>query len=124
MTDRLHLNSDSPLSKAHIRGRVQYSFQGEEGRGHIPQQRIESADDMAHYGVPAELLEFCDEFFPQRTSADKPKPKLDGNPFAALENADKLSERTVRAAFVCISSFKFHGYVTDSGFLFPDCCRQ
>ena len=108
MTDPLRLDSDSPLSKAHIRGRVQYSLQGEEGRGDLPQQRIETADDMAHYGVSAELLEFCNEFFPQPTANDtaKPKPKLDGNPFVALENADKLSEKTVRAAFVCISSFR------------------
>ncbi|EJF58674.1 hypothetical protein DICSQDRAFT_172686 [Dichomitus squalens LYAD-421 SS1] len=64
---------------------------------------------MAHYGVHAELLEFCDEFFPKPTPSctTRPKPTLDGNPFAALRNAEKLLEKNVRAAFT--AAVNVHG---------------
>ncbi|TBU21260.1 hypothetical protein BD311DRAFT_772379, partial [Dichomitus squalens] len=64
---------------------------------------------MAHYGVHAELLEFCDAFFPKPTPSctTRPKPTLDGNPFAALRNAEKLLERNVRAAFT--AAVNVHG---------------
>ncbi|TBU51851.1 hypothetical protein BD310DRAFT_278720 [Dichomitus squalens] len=74
---------------------------------------------MAHNGVPAELIEFCDEFFPQPTqiATVKPKPTLDDNPFAALKDAEKLSEKTVRAAFA--AAINVHGLAP--GFKMAEC---
>ncbi|TBU23681.1 hypothetical protein BD311DRAFT_810559, partial [Dichomitus squalens] len=74
---------------------------------------------MAHYGVPAELIEFCDEFFPQPThiATVKPEPTLDDNPFAALTDAEKLTEKTVRAAFA--AAVNVHGLAP--GFKMAEC---
>ena len=59
---------------------------------------------MICYGVPAELSEFADEFFPPPTlsPAIALKPKLERNPFDTLKDAEHLSNKTIQAEFVSV----------------------